>query len=282
MFANATLAGRIERAEASLVRGLGAAARRRLDEELLVIESIGGGVAVHAGADNPANKVAGIGFEAAPASEEWDRIEQAYAAHNAAVRVELSSLASPEIGRLLTQRGYELTGYENLLGLALDTFVGPASVPGVSIATAERHELTDWIDVVSTGFEHTDDFDAPPSDDSFPRAAIERVFGDILASSEFEQLLARRDGELAGGASLRIFESVAQLSGAATLPAHRRRGVQTALVSHRLAEAARRGCDVAVVTTQPGSKSQQNLQRFGFAVLYVRAVLVKPAPSAVG
>ena len=36
-----------------------------------------------------------------------------------------------------------------------------------------------------------------------------------------------------------------------------------------------RGCDVAVVTTQPGSKSTENVQRFGFSVLYVRAILVK-------
>ena len=61
----------------------------------------------------------------------------------------------------------------------------------------------------------------------------------------------------------------------ATAPAHRRRGVQTALLSARLADAAAAGCDVAVVTTQPGSKSQQNVQRRGFDLLYTRAVLVK-------
>jgi hypothetical protein len=57
--------------------------------------------------------------------------------------------------------------------------------------------------------------------------------------------------------------------------AHRRRGVQTALLSARLAGAAAAGCDIAVVTTQPGSKSQQNVQRRGFDLLYTRAVLVK-------
>ena len=31
----------------------------------------------------------------------------------------------------------------------------------------------------------------------------------------------------------------------------------------------------AVITTQPGSKSQQNAQRQGFDLLYTRAVLVK-------
>jgi hypothetical protein len=51
--------------------------------------------------------------------------------------------------------------------------------------------------------------------------------------------------------------------------------VQTALLAKRLADAARAGCDVAVVTTQPGSKSQQNVQRRGFHLLYTRAILVK-------
>jgi predicted GNAT family acetyltransferase len=86
---------------------------------------------------------------------------------------------------------------------------------------------------------------------------------------------ALRDGILAGGATLRLTEGIAQLTGAATVPAHRRRGVQTALVSARLADAADAGCDVAVIITQPGSKSQQNAQRQGFDLLYTRAVLVK-------
>jgi ribosomal protein S18 acetylase RimI-like enzyme len=70
-------------------------------------------------------------------------------------------------------------------------------------------------------------------------------------------------------------EGVAQLTGAATAPTHRRRGVQSALLAARLADAAAAGCDLAVVTTQPASRSQQNVQRRGFDLLYTRAVLVK-------
>jgi hypothetical protein len=33
--------------------------------------------------------------------------------------------------------------------------------------------------------------------------------------------------------------------------------------------------DIAVVTTQPGSKSQQSVQRQGFDLLYARAVQAK-------
>ena len=89
--------------------------------------------------------------------------------------------------------------------------------------------------------------------------------------------LARRDGAIAGGGSIRISDGLAQLSGAATLPAHRRRGVQSALLRARLLDAARHGCDLAVVTTEPASKSQQNVQRAGFSLLYSRAVLMRAA-----
>jgi ribosomal protein S18 acetylase RimI-like enzyme len=102
------------------------------------------------------------------------------------------------------------------------------------------------------------------------------ILRDTLAAPSFERFVARRNGIVAGGASLRLHEGVAQLAGAATRPEHRRLGVQTALLRHRLHAAARRGCDVAVVTTAPGSKSAENVQRFGFSILYVRAVLVKP------
>ena len=70
-------------------------------------------------------------------------------------------------------------------------------------------------------------------------------------------------------------EGIAQFTAAATAPAHRRRGVQTALLLARLTDAAAAGCDIAVVTTQPGSRSQQNAQRRDFDLLYTRAVLVK-------
>ena len=53
--------------------------------------------------------------------------------------------------------------------------------------------------------------------------------------------------------------------------AHRIERAETRLI----VDARAAGCDVAVITTQPGSKSQQNAQRRGFNLLYTRATLVK-------
>jgi GNAT superfamily N-acetyltransferase len=127
--------------------------------------------------------------------------------------------------------------------------------------------------VVIEGFAHPDT-QGVPSHEEFPREVIAGAERDFAAAG-VTRYIALRDGVIAGGASLRMADGIAQLTGAATAPVHRRRGIQTALLSARLADAAAAGCDVAVVTTQPASKSQQNVQRRGFDLLYTRAVLVK-------
>ena len=52
-------------------------------------------------------------------------------------------------------------------------------------------------------------------------------------------------------------------------------GVQKALLQRRLADASAAGCTLAVVTTAPGTRSQDNVMRRGFELLYTRAILVK-------
>ena len=105
--------------------------------------------------------------------------------------MELTNLADPEIGTMLTGRGYRLVAFENVLGKSLDASATPRVFDGIDIRMSAENELDDWLEVVVAGF-------------------------------------ARPDEQ-----------------------------------------------GVAVVTTAPGSKSQQNVQRQGFQLLYTRAVLVK-------
>jgi GNAT superfamily N-acetyltransferase len=277
MFATASLAVRIERAECGSIEEMARAARARIGDEV-VARPIAGGLAVYAGQDSPVNKLAGLGFAPVPAVGELEAIEQEFGRRCAPLQVEFASLGDPAIPLMLTGRGYELIGFENVMGLALDA--AALTMPDDSSIRVERagpEKNTVWMDAVADGFLHPDVFDGPPSHESFNREAIERVFGDTFAAPGFERIIALRDGVVAGGASLRLHQGVALLAGAATRPEHRRRGVQTALLNYRLRDAAARGCDIAVVTTQPGSKSTENVMRFGFSLLYVRAILVKRA-----
>jgi GNAT superfamily N-acetyltransferase len=194
-----------------------------------------------------------------------------FAARGTATQVELSNLADPAIGAALTGRGYQLVSFENVLGRSLDGELQPVTPAGVEVLLS--NDRAAWLGVVVDGFAHPDD-EGVPSHEEFPREAVETAIGDIEQAGA-TPYLASCGGVVAGGGSMRMCEGVAQLTGAATAPAHRRRGVQTALLAARLIDAARAGCDIAVVITQPGSKSQQNVQRRRFHLLYTRAVLVK-------
>jgi len=285
LFATASLAARIERAECQMASDFAHAAKSRREDAF--VAPVGGASAVFGGPDQPFNKLAGLGFAAALDEGELSAVEREFDARHAPLRVELSSLADPNVAPMLARRGYTLTGFENVLGLelsrdetariALDVDADRAR--GVTVDRMAADQKGSWIDVVVTGFAHPDVFDGPASDESYPRETLERVFADFSRVQGLVGFLARRDGIVAGGGSLRILDGIAQLCGAATLPEHRRRGVQSALLRARLLDAAHNGCELAVVTTQPGSKSQENVQRAGFTLLYARAILIRPAAA---
>jgi GNAT superfamily N-acetyltransferase len=272
LFGSTDLAERIERVEMQLITAATEAARQRAGAAAFVIP-VAGGAACYAEDGSPMNKVVGLGFVGAPSGDALDEIERAFAARGAATQVELANLADPSIGARLTSRGYQLVSFENVLGRSLHDELQPITALGVEIRLC-GHDLDAWLDVVVDGFAHPD-LEGVPSHEDFPREIVENAERDVEQAG-VTPYLALCDGVVAGGAGMRMSGGVAQLTGAATAPAHRRRGVQTALLSARLVDAARAGCDIAVVTTQPGSKSQQNVQRRGFQLLYTRAVLVKP------
>ncbi len=163
--------------------------------------------------------------------------------------------------------------WENVLGYRIEPGATYPEVPGVDVARTT--DVSAWNDVVSDAFEHPDTGVVSAPGERFPREVMERIHEDMAGAKGLWRYLARLHGQPAGGATLRVYEGVAQMTGASTLPAARRQGVHTALLNARLRDAARAGCDIAVVTTQPGSKSQENVHRRGFALLYTRAVLVK-------
>jgi GNAT superfamily N-acetyltransferase len=280
LFMTTTRAARIERAEAGVAEDFGRQARARGTDVL--IEAIGGTTAVYGGPGQPYNKIVGLGFT--PLDEtKLATLEAMYDARGGEIRVEQATLADPSVGALLTRRGYELIGYENVLGLELTDSVRDAfaraceadNARGLRISPAADGELRTWIETVTEGFLHADTFDGPPPTETFGREALEPIFADFGATPGVALYLARRDGAIAGGGSIRMSDGLAQLAGAATLPAHRRQGVQSALLRARLLDAIHHGCDLAVVTTEPASKSQENVQRAGFMLLYARAILVR-------
>jgi ribosomal protein S18 acetylase RimI-like enzyme len=285
LFATATLAARVEKAEAAVAAEFASAARARSKEVML--EAIGGTTAVYGGAGEPFNKIAGLGFAAPLHEDALAELEAKYDGRRAEMRVEQATLADPSVAIMLTRRGYELAGYENVLGLALtpplvdemSRQMQQDAAAGSAIGRIRDDEVRLWIETVTDAFLQPDRFDGPPPTETFARDVLVDVYEGFVGLGSNVLYLARRGGDVAGGGAVRISEGLAQLSGAATVPAHRRQGVQSALLRARLVDAAALGCDLAVVTTEPASKSQQNVQRAGFSLLYSRAILVRRARS---
>ncbi|WP_069162278.1 GNAT family N-acetyltransferase [Nocardia altamirensis] len=274
LFAGTELSARVERAERSLIeQGARAAAAR--DPQLRVLtQPLGSGLAVWAGPGSPFDKVVGVGMDGEFSDQELAAVEQEFADRDTPVQFEVSTLADPAVVERLTRRGYVLVGFENVLGLRLAPGRQANSAHGVEIAPATPAQFDTWLQVCVDGFA-TPDTQGVPSSEEFPRESLEHAMGDLAATTGFSRLIAQVDGVAAGSASLRLHDGIAQLCGASTLPAFRRRGIQASLLAHRLATAAAAGCDLATVTVLPGSKSQQNVQRLGFQLLYVRTILVK-------
>jgi GNAT superfamily N-acetyltransferase len=277
VFGGTVLARRIERAECRLIEECTAMLRRGSGDEAFLIP-IAGGAAAFSGVESPLTKVVGLGFAGSPEDGELARIEAEFAARGATVQIELSTLAESGIAERLTARGYSLAGFENVLARELDPSERCDERPGITVDPSGADELEIWLDVFVTAFATLEPQGVKPHE-FFPRENLERVLRGLAGTRGLERFLARRGGEPAGGASFRAAAGIALLCGAGTLPAHRRRGVQAAMLLRRLSAAAQAGCDLAVVTTLPGSKSQQNVQRLGFALLYSRAILRRSPAS---
>lgn len=279
LFADQALANRIEGAECRLTTEVAAVIAARAGQ--VFVARLAGGVAAHVGFDAPFNKLIGVGLHG-PFNEAAHcalaAIEREFDSRQAPLQVEIATLADHSIANLLTRRGYALVAFENVLGMRLDatvTALRAAPPAALSIDPCGDAQTADWIDTVVSGFAHPDVVPGGEPHESFPCDALKQVMADMTRATGFTRYLARWDGAVVGGGGVRLCDGIAQICGSATLPAMRRRGVQSALLARRLLDATQAGCDVAVITTQPGSRSQENAQRQGFTLLYGRSILVR-------
>jgi MOSC domain-containing protein YiiM len=98
-----------------------------------------------------------------------------------------------------------------------------------------------------------------------PEAGAWRAIARVPLRHGSYRFVAEVDGRLAATATLRVRGTSGLLRGAAVLPEFRGRGLQMALTAARAARATDLGAQLLVVTAAPGSRSEQNLRRSGFA-----------------
>lgn len=264
------LARRVDRAEiefCALAGGVGAAGG------IASIEA-GGGRALFSKPGSPLNKVLGLGLDGPVSDDDLRRIEAFYDNRGAAVQVELCPLAVPDLAPRLASRGYVVQGFENQLGRALPPSGGGLAMPGgVSVAAATPAQDDLWVRVTADGFAaYEPPVGGGPGDSVLPLDVMVAMMSQFVHPS-IRRYLAWIDGEPAGGGAAWAQGGVLGIFGTSTSPRFRRRGVQTAVTLHAIADAPE--VDLAIATTAPGSTSQRTFERLGFQVLYTRAIFVR-------
>ncbi len=231
---------------------------------------IGGGVAVFAGVDSPMTQAEGLGLHGEMSAAELDRLEHFFHSRGSSVVVELCPLADSSLLAAFGERGYRIVEFSNVLIRALgpqDVFDPPS--PGIEARPIAESERGVFVATLAQGWA---EFQAVTEEmmamtDSFSRGAGKVMY------------LALADGQPAGAGTLLLSRGVAGLYGSSTMPDFRRRGVQTALIARRMADARAAGCDIALAVTLPGTGSQRNFERHGSRVVYTRTKLMLPLPS---
>lgn len=230
------------------------------------VEPVAGGAALFVGTGWPISKAVGLGMNGPVTAAEIDQVEEFYRSRGMACRVDLCPLADPTLNRQLGERGYRIAWMLNVLVRPLAPGEAwPAPAAEVSVERIGPADTERWSEVVDRGFSPTDD----------PGARENRISLVTANRTDVRCYLATVDGEAAGGGAMSIHEGLAGLFSTSTRTAFRRKGVQTALLGARLADAAAAGCDLATVKTSPGSASQRNVERAGFRVVYTRATMIK-------
>ena len=95
-----------------------------------------------------------------------------------------------------------------------------------------------------------------------------RLFATFFAVPGTRLYRASVDGAVAGVARLGIDGDLAEFGGGATLPEFRGRGVQQAMLRHRINEACAAGCPIMVTEAEPETGSTRNILRAGFEAAF--------------
>ncbi len=229
-------------------------------------QEIAGGYAVYVAPGSPLNAARGLGMEAPVARPDLQAVEDFFFQRGQTARIYVCPFADESLFALLREGGYRLDFFFNMLFALIQEGYRPGPLPeGVAVAQAGPEQAADWLRATAAGFEETDT----------PSPAAFDILGPNFYAPESTAFLAWYGEALAGGGGMYAHGSVVELGGASTRPAFRRKGIQRALIEARLAAARRQGCDLALVLTDPGSDSQRNLQRVGFALAYTLVVMQK-------
>ncbi len=181
----------------------------------------------------------------------------------------LAAELDEDLGRTLASAGFVVEEVEAWMAAPLDAL--EVDGPTIDIRVADdRSSLDDFMQAFCAGWKVTT---------AQGRAIASAALTPIPGPSFWRRYVAYLDGQPAGEAMLAWFDDVAYLAEAATSPAHRRRGVQRALIARRLADARALDCEYVFSQVQYGDASWANMRGRGLREANMTVAFRRPPKS---
>jgi GNAT superfamily N-acetyltransferase len=260
VFSDLQLSRRLERAEGYACAQFAQARRRLFPDSGAEYIECAGAYAVFDGIASPVTQSFGLGIFEDLTPTTLDTIEHFFFERGAPVNLEVSPFAGVGALDLLCARNYRPIELSNVLCRSTAELAGQEN-RGINVRIVRPDESHLWATVNTRGWIH----DYPELHDFLSRTS------NISSNREHTvRFLAEIDGQPGAAGALSIHQGVALFAGAATVPEFRRRGLQTALLQERMRYAFEHGCDLAMMVTEPGARSQRNAERAGFKIAYTR------------
>ncbi len=232
--------------------------------------AMAGGNAMYMGAGHPLTQALGVGLDRPVTPTEFNELEDFFFSRRAAAQIVVCPFTDASMMELMGERGYSLHHFENVLyrplapgerfNIQTDGFLLERNKP-------EYFETAAWIQAQCFFREEAADY--------LPLAWASFMIEDSLS---YIAWVGQDVVAVTGGILLRDLK-LASFFGTSTLAPYRGRGIQTAMLQARMADAVAAGCDLAFVGAMPGSTTQRNAERLGFRVAYSKTVMVRPCPA---
>ena len=213
--------------------------------------------------DSPTTQTFGLGLFGEITNIEMDKIEAFFRERNSSVIHEVSPLADPQIFPILNERGYQPIEFSSVMYQTLDSanIFSQSGNSQILTRIIKKNEVDLFAETSTKGWL-----------DEMPEYAEQMLeFSRIGASAEGAiPFIAELHDEPIATGTLYLYDDIAILAGASTIPEARKKGAQNALLEARLRYALENGCKIAIMDAMPGSQSQRNAEKNGFRIAYTR------------
>ncbi len=263
IFSDKNLAQKIERTEARSNAAFVETRAKMFPESGAQWIEVAGVYAMFDSIESHCTQTFGLGVFDEITNAELEKLEAFFKERNAPIFHEISPLAQPALLTLLNERGYQPVELTSVMFRPIESEInlGFTLNPKIKTRIIKAGEEKLWAQTSANGW----------VTEMEGLAEFMFQFGQISAkcAGGFPFLAELKSQPISTG-MLFIYEDVALLAGASTVPEGRKQGAQLALLDARLLYAAKHGCTIAIMGALPGSQSQRNAEKNGFRIAYTR------------